>query len=250
MCSPQTFSHYPAWPTPIELPLVEGEDHPCNYLPDRVARMRAFAARSIAPELYHQFMDAGFRRSGLIVYQPACPRCRACVPLRVLVESFHPSRSQRRCWRQNQDLRVEVSDTRATIEEYELYSRYLKGWHKGPDDSRDGFERFLCDTPVNSIKFMYRDMSNCLLAVGICDVCPQSLSSVYFYFDPSHARRGLGTYGALSEIEYARRLGIPAYYLGYWVEGCSSMRYKSDFRPSEGLGTDGRWRRIERTAAL
>lgn len=244
MCSPQTFSHYPSWPPPVELPLEVGPEHPCSYLPQRSARMRAFLVERLPADLYHEFMDAGFRRSGCIIYQPACAGCRACSPIRVQVNEFQPTKSQRRCWRKNQDLQVAISTTRATTEEYDLYCRYLKEWHKGSDDSRDGFDRFLCDTPVNSIKFTYRDMSNRLLAVGICDICPQSLSSVYFYFDPAHAKRGLGTYGALCEIDYARRQGIPAYYLGYWVEGCASMRYKSDFRPNQVLGTDGQWRKM------
>jgi len=84
-----------------------------------------------------------------------------------------------------------------------------------------------------------------LLAVGICDVCEQSLSSVYFFFDPAHSERGLGTFGALYEIATATRLGIPHYYLGYWIRDCRQMRYKTSFRPCELLGTDGTWRPAE-----
>jgi arginine-tRNA-protein transferase len=73
-------------------------------------------------------------------------------------------------------------------------------------------------------------------------VCARSLSSVYFYFDPAHARRGLGTYGAMREIELARQRGIAHYYLGYWVQPCGAMRYKDEFRPNELLGADGTWR--------
>ena len=69
-----------------------------------------------------------------------------------------------------------------------------------------------------------------------------SLSSVYFYYDPDEARRGLGTFGALHEIESAAREGIPYYYLGYWVAGCGAMEYKAGFRPNEVLCGDGVWR--------
>ena len=71
---------------------------------------------------------------------------------------------------------------------------------------------------------------------------------MYFYFDPAEGRRGLGTGGAVYEIETAAKLGIPYYYLGYWVDGCGAMVYKADFRPAEVLGPDGAWRPAERNA--
>ena len=83
-----------------------------------------------------------------------------------------------------------------------------------------------------------------------CDVCRSSLSSVYFYYDPAEARRGLGTFGALYEIEAARRLGIPHYYLGYWIAGCGTMDYKAGFRPNEVLCPDGVWREGEGGGAI
>jgi arginine-tRNA-protein transferase len=195
-------------------------------------------------EVYHRFMDAAFRRSGKVFYQPVCRGCRACQPVRVPVATFRPSKSQRRCWRKNQDLSVSSGDPHPTDEKFDLYLRYVCAWH-GKDRSeedRDGFEEFLYDSPVDSVEYTYRDASGHLLAVGICDVCPQSLSSVYFYFDPDHAGRSLGTFGAMYEMEQAVRAGIPFYYLGYWIEGCGAMQYKNTFRPCEVLHADGVWR--------
>ena len=86
----------PCLSPPVEVRLVSSGEHPCPYLPDRIANNRAFLAERIDPEIYHAFMDAGFRRSGRVVYQPACPTCRACMPIRVPVATFQPSKSQRR----------------------------------------------------------------------------------------------------------------------------------------------------------
>jgi arginine-tRNA-protein transferase len=259
MSSQQTFSHYPAWPAPVRVPLATLSEHDCAYLPGRATTMRAFVVRSMPPILYHALMDAGFRRSGRFVYQPACDGCRACVPIRVPVERFRPSKSQRRCARKNADLDVRIGTPDPTDEKYDLYVRYLRDWHgrAGADNaltetcssfgaSREQFESFLYDSPVETIEFTYRRRPDGLLvAVGICDVCAMSLSSVYFYFDPAHSWRGLGTYGALRELAHARAAEIPYYYLGFWVHGCPSMQYKSDFRPNESLHTDGVWRATE-----
>lgn len=240
----QSFSHYPAMPAPLRVSLVTLGEKSCSYLPGRPSEMRAFWAEQLPPDGYHQLMDSGFRRSGKVVYQPSCRGCRACQSIRVPVARFKPDKSQRRCWRRNQDLRAGLGEPVATDEKYDLYRRYVTQWHgrDGGDEDRASFESFLYDSPVDTVEFTYRDTDGRLLAVGICDLCPRSLSSVYFYFDPAEAKRGLGTYGALYEIETAARLGVPYYYLGYWVEACAAMRYKADFRPAEVLCPDGAWR--------
>ena len=78
--------------------------------------------------------------------------------------------------------------------------------------------------------------------MGICDAGPRTLSSVYFFYAPDRPRRSLGVLGALAELDFCRREGLPWYYLGFHVEGCGAMAYKTDFRPFELLGTDGVWR--------
>ena len=158
-------------------------------------------------------------------------------------DSFRPSKSQRRIIRHNQDLLISLRQPPLVSDEkFELYDRYTRDWHGKADSDFEGFESFLYDSPVDTLEFEYRDQTGALLAVGICDVCSRSLSSVYFYFDPRQARRGLGTYGALREIAFAAERKIPYYYLGYWVRGCAAMEYKQSFRPNQVLSSDGVWR--------
>lgn len=39
-----------------------------------------------------------------------------------------------------------------------------------------------------------------LIAVGVVDLLPESVSSVYFFYDPAYKKYSLGVYGVLSEI--------------------------------------------------
>jgi arginine-tRNA-protein transferase len=244
--NPQKFSHYPTWPAPLKVRLAVCESHPCSYLPKRSAQMRAIHVQQMPPLTYHAFMDTGFRRSGKLVYQPACPGCRACEPMRIAVDCFSPDKSQRRCWRRNADLHVTIGPAVPTADKFELYRRYLRDWHQRSEETTpEDFVSFLYDSPVDTIEFCYRDSAGSLLAVGICDRCAVSLSSVYFYFDPAQSRRSLGTYGVLRELNYAQSEGIGLYYLGYFIAGCDTMKYKSSFGPGELLGTDGVWRTPE-----
>lgn len=251
MTTPQHTSHWPSWPLPV-LPadVQTTARHACSYLPDRWATFRAFDADSIPGDLYQRLLDAGFRRSGNIIYQPMCTGCRDCVPLRVPTGTFQPSKSQRRVLRKNADLVVSAHAPEATTEKWELYDRYQRQWHhhqvSEPDQEVLEFITFLYRSPVPALEFEYRDPWGALLGVGLCDLCPESLSSVYFYFDPAHAARSLGTFSGLYEIQWARDQQLRHWYAGYWIQHCPSMSYKSRFRPCETLSTDGLWRPLSR----
>jgi leucyl-tRNA---protein transferase len=236
----------PPLPPPVEVELAVFPPHDCSYLPGREATTRGIWAEKIPAALYHAFMDRGFRRSGKLIYQTVCADCRECVPIRVLVDQFVPGKSQRRIWRRNRDLSVKVGVPTISGEKFEMYCRYLQQRHATEDaGDYESFRRFLYDSPVDTAEFIYRDGAGKLIAVGICDLCAQSLSSVYFYFDPVESRRSMGVFGLLWEIQFARKHGIPYYYLGYWVKGCGKMEYKADYRPFELLGAAGEWRRGE-----
>jgi len=230
---------------PVSVPLSVMPEHACPYFPERVARYRAIRAQRIDPDVYHQFMDANFRRSGTVLYQPVCRSCSDCVQIRLPVTDFQPRKSQRRCWRLNADLSVDVGPPSLTNEKFELYRRYVLQWHGKPIDGDEPTEsdlhRFLYDSPTDTLEFTYRDTTGRLLAVGICDVSTDSLSSVYFYFDPADAHRSLGSYGAMWEIDWARRHTIRYYYLGYWIKGCQKMDYKLTYNPAEVLDAAGQW---------
>lgn len=233
---------YPAWEVPVRVRLTVLPEHRCSYLPDRVAQSRAFWAERVDGEAYHALMDAGFRRSGKLVYQPICRGCRECLPIRVPIATFQPSKSQQRTRKRNSDVTVEIGPPIPTVEKWEIYQRYQREWHQGQADDQAGFEGFLYESPVDTVEFCYRDAAGKLLGAGICDICSKSLSGVYFYFDPLEAKRSLGTFSALCEIDFARTKGIPYYYLGYYIDRCPSMAYKATYRVHQILHPDNVWR--------
>ena len=223
--------------------LPHTEPYPCPYVPGLTARQRGFAADRLDPELYHELMDRGFRRSGDVFYAMDCPDCRRCVPLRVPVDGFRPSRSQRRTLRRNADVAVVLDRPRFHDETFALYRRYLRHQHPGsPDDeSAERFRAALYAEVVDSLEARYL-LDGRLVGVSLLDVSRRSWSSVYHFFDPVERRRRIGVLSALREIELARAHGVPFYYLGYWIADARTMRYKAEFRPHELL-RDGVWKR-------
>lgn len=220
------------------------EPYPCPYLPGRMARQRGFRVPGMPGPLYHELMDRGFRRSGDVFYAMACDGCRLCVPIRVPVATFAPSKSQRRALRRNEDVTVQTGTPVFTPAKFALYRRYLQVQHGRTDEGGSGeseaeFAASMYGAVVDSVEVTYT-LGDRLLAVSLLDVCPDSVSAVYHFYDPDERDRSLGVFSVLMEIEFARQLGVPHYYLGYWIEGAKTMHYKANYRPHELLRA-GRW---------
>ena len=220
-----------------------GAPFPCPYLPGRIARHANVTLNPAPAGVYHSLMDLNFRRLGAIFYRPQCDSCQECRMLRVPVEEFRPSRSQRRSLARNRDIVVELGSPTVSEEKQRLYQRYLQDRHDGQMDGSKEELGFLCSSVIASIEMRYR-LNGTLIGVGIADVEPLAMSAVYSYFDPSLAARSLGVFNVLWMIEECRRRGLPHLYLGYYVRDCRKMSYKAGYRPCEILGPDGSWSRV------
>jgi leucyl-tRNA---protein transferase len=221
----------------------------CAYLKDRSwALEMGPAPRSDAA--YRALLETCHRRSGWTVYRPVCSGCIACRPLRVPVATFRPSKSQRRAWRRNQDVTMELGRLEPTEEKRLLHDAFVRGRFSDKDGGFGSLEEYALtfgSSPVTTREMRYR-VDERLVGLGIVDLLPDVVSSVYFFFDPAEARRSLGTYSAMREIELARETGRSYLYLGYFVEPCREMRYKARFRPCETLGPGGTWAPYELAA--
>lgn len=220
--------------------------HACSYLPgQRATTLFVDPAAPITGGLYSELSELGFRRSGPHVYRPHCSHCQACVPARIPVAAFRPNRSQRRIWQRNRDIEVSEAGDLQAPEYYRLYARYISQRHRDGDmypPTEEQFESFLSAEWGLTHFYRFRAAER-LLAVSVVDHMHSGLSAIYTFFDPDAAqRRSLGTFAILWQIELARRLGLPALYLGYWIDGCRKMNYKLRFQPAELL-IDGRWTR-------
>jgi len=224
---------------------------PCSYLPERRRRLVIHAGSDPDPAALDHWLSLGYRRSGPVFYAPDCPGgCRECVPIRIPVAAFLPSRSQRRVARRNaESITIEVGAPRFRREALDLYNRHARWVDPDVDPAtEEDYRRFLLDTSVPTWMFEYRSGGE-LAGVGLLDHGKTAASSVYFFWEPELAERSLGTYSALCELAWCRGRGLHYYYLGYWVHGCRSMSYKNRFRPYElmdwqtcewRVGPDGR----------
>ena len=220
---------------------------PCPYLPGRTERkIVTELAGGEAESLHDQLSRAGFRRSHNIAYSPVCPGCRACIPIRIVVDPFQPDRGQRKVMRANADLLVAEMPARASAEQFALFQRYQSARHGDGDMAAMGFYDYRAmveDTPITTGMVEFRDLRGRLLGGCLTDWLSDGLSAVYSFFDADAKKRSLGTFAILWLVERARQLGLPYVYLGYWVPQSPKMAYKARFRPSETL-VGGAWRML------
>jgi arginine-tRNA-protein transferase len=221
--------------------------YPCSYLPERMARSQVAAPGGLVDTVvYSELVRLGFRRSGHHVYRPRCDACHACTPVRVPVDAFVASRSQRRCLAKNADLVMQIKPLVFDESHYRLYRRYQTARHAGggmDQDDREQFRSFLLQSRVDSALAEF-SLGGEVVMVSLMDRLMDGLSAVYTFYEPSLSKRGLGCFGVLTQLRLAREMSLPYLYLGYWISASDKMAYKRGYQPLEAL-SEGHWRSLE-----
>lgn len=219
----------------------------CPYLEnEQSASILVDPEHQIDSTLFATLSRSGFRRSGEMLYAPKCPNCNACVSVRIPSEQFKASRSQKRVWKKNIDLRVSLEEVRFTQEHFDIYLRYQQ--HRHPDSSMcdEDIEKYtsFIDSSYSRSKFLVFRSEGQLVGISVLDQFDGGISAVYTFFDPDHSHRSIGTYAILYAIKLAKAHQIPYVYLGYWIDGSGKMDYKRKFKPLEGY-QDRQWHNLE-----
>lgn len=235
-------SHVP----PPETRVVQDRFEACVYRPGQIARCPARAPSApLLPEQLDQLLDEGDQRVGQTVFRTECPFCQACEPVRVNVSEFAVSRSQRRVLAKNADLRVELGPASLSRRRVALWNRHRRARGLLTHYSRKdplGYQEWLVEScaPTAEVRYFAGER---LVGLSVLDLGVTSANSAYHYFDPTEAKRSLGVFSVLREIELCRTLGVRWYYLGLWASDATALRYKSSYYPHERL-IRGVWTRV------
>ncbi|MCJ1331802.1 Arginyl-tRNA--protein transferase 1 [Thelotrema lepadinum] len=143
-------------------------------------------------------------------------------------------------------LEVSLEPDQYTEEKYALFAHYQKVVHKEPPSriSKRGFKGFLCsgmaqtvydddgkERKIGSYHQCYR-IDGRLVAMGVLDLMPHCVSSVYLMYHQDFNDWEFGKLSALREIAMATEKGYRYYYMGYYIHSCTKMKYKRDFYPT------------------
>ncbi len=217
----------------------------CSYLEGKIQRFNYFYASDVSRKELDILLERGWRKFGIYYFRPVCEDCRDCIPLRIPVDKFKPSKSQRRIIRKNAAVSVSFSPLLFSEEIYEIYR----------DHSLNRFNR---ETSVNEfIQSFY--MTSChsmqsefyyeseLFAVGYLDISNRALSSVYFIYKTKYTGFKPGIFSIIKEITHASELDLKYYYPGYYIEENPAMSYKNSFQLNEKMSWEtGEWMLLDK----
>ncbi len=201
---------------------------------------------SIAPEQMDVLWEQGWRHFGVEFFRYSVAYhggdLNSVMPLRIELQRFMPSRSQKRVLAANRDVRVEISETFIDSVREDLFYRHRERFRENvPDSLRD----FLSERPAvmpcrNHEIAGYLDEK--LIAASFLDLGEAATSAVYAMFDPLAAKRSLGIFTMLQAIRYSQQIGCRYYYPGYAYHGPSVYDYKKNFSGLEYLDWEAGWK--------
>ena len=216
------------------------EDKSCSYFDDRISDIRYRYMEHCSADEQFKMLERGWRRFGNMHFVPECKECNACTTIRIDMEKFEFSKSQKRILNKNKNTQVYIQKPTVTYEHIDLFNRYhkqmetIKGWNENKIDVQEYHNSYVNGAHDFGKEILYF-IDDKLVAVALCDVMKDGLSAIYCYYDHDYKELSLGKFSILAQISIAKQSKIPYLYLGYWIKDHLSMGYKENYKPFEIL---------------
>jgi len=216
------------------------ENKQCPYFDDRKSDTRYRFVQECDVLTYDKMLERGWRRFGNVHFVPECKNCNDCKTIRIDIKKFKFSKSQKRLLNKNKDISVYVQKPSLSIDHINLFNKYhsymqeKKSWKENSIDAAE-YKSSYVDGAGRFGKEILYFLNEKLIAVALCDMTQNALSSVYCYYDHDYENRSLGKFSILAQISMAKQSKVPYLFLGYWIKDHPSMGYKEDYTPFDIL---------------
>lgn len=214
--------------------------YPCGNCPygyNFENSIRAFRySGNIGINNMENLISSGYRRCGDLYYRNECSNCQACLPIRIPINRFSLSKSQKRVLKKNKPTVCIKGDLNFSDEKFKIYKKYQLNRHKEENYTEMDLitiinDQMLTDSGATfELQFFCNDK---LCGFMTVDKGTETLSAVYSVYDIDLPENSLGTFFILSLIDFARENNYEYVNLGYFIPNCRKMNYKSKFKPFE-----------------
>ena len=196
-----------------------------------------FLSPQVSAERMDELWANGWRHQGILFFRyshwPTEGIEHEIMPVRIALEQFEMSKSQRRVWRRNEDIRWEISPARIDQALLEIFALHSTRFHENIPQSLTDFLGSAPATVPCECLMLKALLNGRLVAASFMDQGAQDVSSSYAIFDPEFSSRGLGTLTLLKEITLARGTHRRYLYHGYATRTPSHYDYKKSFKALE-----------------
>ena len=221
---------------------IESKPFQCGYFKDRQSLFEEYLLEDISEVEFEYMLAHGMRHFGEYYFRPRCGTCHECVPIRVRVDEFQMTRSQRRALKGCQNVEIRMGLPTYTEEKFRLYLEHKRRFQSLQDDVEDeqNFRlSFYVNTPFGMEFEYYYDGK--LVGVALADITRRAFSAIYTFYSNPTPKMSLGTFSVLKQIQFCQARGITYYYMGYFISHNHSLAYKANFRPNE-IYVNNEWR--------
>jgi len=207
---------------------------------------QSFLCPDATPAEMDQYWAEGWRHFGIFFFRYLTALHGAkrftVLPLRIDLERFVLTRSQKRVLAKNADTKIRIRPTSVDEEKAALFLRHRRRFKDNvPSSLNDFLSPYPAAAPCLNLELCVY-VGQELLGVTFLDVGHTATSAVYAIFDPAEAKRSLGILMILHSIEFSCQRGYRYYYPGYAYREPFSYDYKKNFTGLEYLDWRAGWR--------
>ena len=208
----------------------------CSYIKDKEQTTHYKVIENCSAQNCQDLIERGFRRFGKMYFRPICGECQECQSIKIDVENFTFSKSQKRIIKKASHIKSYVQIPTLSqahldlFKKYHLYMKDKKEWSYSETTPEHYYQSFVTGHNEFGYEILYFDDER-LIGVDLIDILEDGISSIYFYYDPDYSQFSLGKLSLYNQIKFAQRSKKKWIYLGYYVEECPSLSYKSEYKP-------------------
>lgn len=160
----------------------------CGYLPDKKWSLEYEYISSMTGGEYLQRMIEGWRHFGPMLFRPSCRDCKACQSIRVPIQRFNPTRSQKRNAKLNDGIiELRIGPPQVSQAKLKLYDRFHafqsehKGWPEHPAKDAESYSSSFVESAfpppggsleTGSVEEWCYYLDDRLIGVGYVDFLP------------------------------------------------------------------------------
>jgi arginyl-tRNA--protein-N-Asp/Glu arginylyltransferase len=209
-------------------------------------REESFLCLSVPPADMDRLWAEGWRHFGVFFFRYRQSRHGQLdfnvLPLRIDLDKFALSRSQKRVLKINQDAELVIGAATIDGAKEALFDKHKRRFSENVPSSLHDFLSPVPDSvPCRNFELCVYQGDR-LMGVTFLDVGENATSAVYAVFDPAEAKRSLGILMMLYSIRFSRDRGYRYYYPGYAYREPFAYDYKKRFAGLEYFDWESDWR--------
>jgi leucyl-tRNA---protein transferase len=208
---------------------------------------QSFLCLDAPPAKMDQCWAEGWRHFGILFFRYRLTthgnKPLSVLPLRVDLERFALTRSQKRVLAKNPDARTVIRPAMIDEARKHLFAKHILRYRENiPSSLFDFMSPVPASVPCLNLELCVY-LKDRLAGVTYLDIGHTATSAVYAMFDPEEAKRSLGILMMLKSIHFSREQGYRYYYPGYAYRESSAYDYKKRLKGLEYLDWAEGWKR-------